>query len=297
MAENDTTTQDAQDTTETAPVVPVTLEEALTSVDDGSRFADGIDKEELAEGILSAAKSLKSGIVSVTTRLKRMAETIASARRNVLRADGMPDWAGTTGTWMALAEVAYNVAFVDLPKVEQERAKNSVRQHLGRTYLEVAIREYVAESKDIEDNLVFPSEESRTTDAFLFAVRRQYVDAGLTVPNRYKTPEDKANEGTGGGGPGNGPKNPKDAAFVGIEGLSSVTPSIHSKAALRTVSDLVQRLTAKDAGAIEDRPTVIEDLERIGSMAYYAVKALKGKTTETDTNEVAGAFWTATDAQ
>lgn len=280
-----------------APVAPVTLEELLSQVDDGSRFADGVDSAALADDLSAKAKSLKSSVVTVSTRRKNMAEALASARRSVLRPDGRPDWEGESRTWKALSSVAYESAFADLPKADQQREQNAVRQHVARTYLETAIRAYVAETEDVEGTKVYPDEEAMASEAFLFAVRRQYLEAGLSIPSRYQTPEDKANAGSGGGGPGNGPTHAAEVALKGIEGLNSVVPSMHSKAALKTVSDLVKRVSDPQAGAIENRETVRDDLVRINDLASFAIRAIDGVSTEKDAGEIAGAYWTTTDAQ
>lgn len=280
-----------------APAAPITLEDLLQAVDDGSRFAEGVDSSALVEEINAKAKSLKSSVVTVTTRRKNMAEALANARRAVLRPDGRPDWEGDTKTWAALASVAYDSAFADLPKADIVREQNAVRQHIARTYLETAIRSYVAESETTDGDKVYPDEESMSSEPFLFAVRRQYKDAGLAIPPRYQTPEDKAAGAGSGAGPGNGAAHAAEVALKGIEGLNSVVPAMHAKAALKTVSDLVKRVSDPKAGAIEGREIVRDDLVRINDLASFALRALDGVSTEKDADEIAGAYWTASDGQ
>lgn len=279
---------------ETAPAAPETLEDMLLQVEDGSRFTEGTVPDDLATEIMAVAASLKVGIVSVVAKRKEMAKTLADARRHVLRVDGMPDWHGETSTWKALQRFTYDVAFIDLDATDRERERNAVLAHLNRTYLEQAIRDYVAESTDIEGKLVFPDEEDRHTEAFLFACRRQYVESDLAIPNRYKSPEDKAAINSG---PGNGPPVTIEVALKGIDGLNHIIPSLATKASLKSVSDIVKRLTAKDAGAIENREAIKVDLDRISTLAMFALKHLDGRTTEKDANDVADLYWTASDSQ
>ncbi len=288
----------------TEETAPVTLEDALASVDDGSRLAENVSIEEVAEPMFSAARILKVAVTKATDARKALAASMAAARRSSLLVSGAPDWAGITRTYNAFVEKAYDIAFEGMSKDVRRREINAVKQHLHKTYIELAIREYVAHSVTLNGEPAFDLDEDGEVkpddiERYNALVRLAYIGQGnaaepdVAIPLKYQTPGDKERGSSGGNPAGEGPKDALSAARKGIDGLKSVVPLMVARVLLIGVSSLTMRIA--EQGAIEERQKVGGYMERIAGLALYAAAVCENDAKAEDAEVAKSLLWTAED--
>lgn len=282
------------------PVEPteVTLDDAFQAIEDGSHLAEGFTKEGLVEAITKAATLVKSAFVRVTNSYKGCAHEIARAYRVTLLPTGQPDWAGDSATSQAILSFSLDKVLAAL-QGDRKRVRQAIMAHLNRTYLDLEIRDYVASMTALDGSKMYPDGPAFLNedepDAFKLAVRRQYLDAGLAVPSKYQSPEDKQAQQNGGGGPGQGPGSPMTAVRKGIEGLSAITARWAALALLEGLSTFVQRIEAGEAkfGSSDEKKAVGEILYRCANVALYGAKAVDGEVKPHDRDTVLASYFDA----
>lgn len=279
-------TDDATPTTDepAAPTFDLTtaegIEAAVTDAGD-ARIAEGSNIVEAVAEALSAAKQLVRSAKALVTVRKNAAKALTLIRALVL-IEGGPDWAGSTQAYKRLASDLFTEAFSDsgFSKSERDRELNAVKQHVNRTYLELAIRQHVR-------NVLTLEEGAEASDPrFVPAVKAEYVRCGLTVPNAYLTPEERE-AGGGGGGGGGGTGSAKDVLEAAAAGMAQVTPLFAAKSILRYTSDLFARVTDPKDGNVPDRSEVTNTVQRVEIIVATMIKALDGKATEKDMDGLA----------
>lgn len=267
---------------------------AIADAGDARYEEDSLPKlVELRANIEAAAASVVSAVTRVVNARKRAAEFNADIRRYILTDSG-PDWAGATGAYQKLVSDVYTTAFGDrdrFSKAEAEREANAIKQHVNRTYRELAIRRFTRET---QENM--PAEGEPDTPNFLHAVKSEYLRCGLTPPNAYLSPEERAAQGGSGGGPGNDPSSVKDVMEKAAQGVGQVTPKLAASHLLRVASDLVASFTDPKNGSVTDRKDVAEILQRAEIVLGIGVKALDGKATPADLESLTEVSWKTEDA-
>lgn len=256
------------------------IEAMITEAGD-ARLAEGAEiVEAVAEG-RTFAKRLVTTAKSMVTARKNVAKSNVLLRTMFL-IEGGPDWAGSTQAYKALVSSLFTEAFEGsgFTKSERDREINAVKQHVNRTYLELAIRQYVRSALSLEEGA------ESSDPAFIPAVKAEYKRCGLTVPNAYLTPEEREGGG-GGGGNGGGGGSAVDVLNSAAAGMAQVTPLFAARSILRYVSDLANRVTDPKDGNVTDRPEVTDTVQRVEIVAAFIVKALDGKIAEADVEQIA----------
>lgn len=299
--EQDAATTDATETTEQATPAK-SLKERLAEIADGSRVTDTDTVLRFAERIVEGGKQALTILANLTDAYKRIAREQAFVRPFILTPEGHPDWAGNTGTYKLVAEESLSEVFGDLSKGDRNKVSAAIRAHVNRTYRELAILAYVAGMEDAEGNPRYPgilddegnvNPNAEGYDAFKYAVREQYRNAGLAVPSAYQTPQDRESGGGGGGGNNGG----KDALTVLAAGVSVVTEGrvrddYAAAALLQGVSAFVLNIANPQRdGGINNREVVGGFLHRIADVALAGAKACDNVLTASDREDMAESLW------
>ena len=279
-----------------APAVDLFTEAGITSVLADAGDARVADVSSFI-GYLTDFRDTLAGTFREAKRAlnarKKAAERNANLRGFILTPTG-PDWAGKTQAYRSIVESVMSEAFPvssDFTKEDRNRELTAIRAHVGRTFLELAIRKYVRETVE-----GMPSEAEADTDAFRFAVKQEYLRCELTPPKAYLSPEERA----GGGGSGSTPPNPAEAATQVVSGLGNLTPKYQALTLLAGISALADTINRGNAeGGVNDRDDTKAIVLRIQSVAQYCRKALDTKASPDDWKSLQseGILFTEADAR
>lgn len=279
----------------------------LDNLPDG-RIEDKTRFQQAHDALIHAA----SRAVTEWQRATNAAKALAAARVNVratllLGASGLPDWGATSDAYRIVVSDAENGILAKLGADAKGRLQASVRQHVKRSMLLPGIVAYVlshgsdaklaAESerwgKDT-DLVNLTSEQlavlSDPSASLINAVRRHYKAAKLDIPAGPFQKEGDVQGGTGGGNPPSDPPSVLSTLDNALGGLGEIVPRFATLGLLRASSDVSQKIIGSQSD-IENRPTVIEHLQRIAEIASLTAKVLDGKGNEQDAAKLAADYF------
>lgn len=244
------------------------------------------------QGLRDTVGSAVREAVRALNARKHAAKENAEIRRYILLPDG-PDWAGSTTVYKSIVSATMDSVFsgnANLTTADRNRELSAIKQHVNRVFLEPAIRAYVRETQQ-----GMPSADEADTDAFKHRVKMEYRRCGITPPKGYLSAEEIAANATG-GGPG-GATTPAEAAVHAIDGLAAFSPKMQALSLLKAASILAEAVSNPKEGNVPDRADVQALVLRTQSVLNFSRKALDGKASPADVEEIKQHLWTPQDSR
>lgn len=242
---------------------------ATASFEDNSRITDAGRFMSALSRLREACESAVAEAIAYTNVTKAVAEARVLIRSTIMRPNGFPDWAADSDVYRQVVSIEEGKAFSKLTPDSKTRLVNAIKQQVKRNYLLPGVVAYILTTEanygaeldkwngeDGRDRVLSdPSEHLKGR------VREHYAACGLDVPEGPFKEKKAAKPVSPGPDADDNPESVLETLTEALGGLGQVLPVYSTTAILATVSDLSRRLLSVK-GAIDGRPTVIQNMHR-----------------------------------